>query len=368
MSVPLSALSGASVGAWFRSNYPACKALFDLNCHSLTKYPWSKQSWALPMDENLTVDTVWIGSPEAETVLVLMSGTHGVEGYCGSAAQSFLLNGLQHNWLTLPESTAVLMVHALNPWGMQWARRCDQDGVDLNRNFVDFENPLPVHPNYEALLTLLQIPDASMRETELQRFAESLGQEEFERAFSGGQYSTRWAPFYGGHKAAFSNHVVNNIIDHWQLEGRCLVVIDIHSGLGPWAFGELISDHPIESSGDRFAENLFGSAIAATELGESYSVTKHGLLDYRWHSLMQNEGCFLTLEFGSFGTKSLFQVLLDEHLFWKGWKQPEASDSGYSLQRKAMLNHFCPNDSLWQQAVLFKSWQVAEKILSMSAS
>ena len=83
---------------------------------------------------------------------------------------------------------------------------------------------------------------------------------------------------------------------------------------------------------------------------------------------MQNEGCFLTLEFGSFGTKSLFQVLLDEHLFWKGWKQPEASDSGYSLQRKAMLNHFCPNDSLWQQAVLFKSWQVAEKILSMSAS
>ncbi len=43
------------------------------------------------------------------------------------------------------------MIHALNPWGMQWARRCDEQGIDINRNFIDFNQLSPVNPHYAAV-------------------------------------------------------------------------------------------------------------------------------------------------------------------------------------------------------------------------
>ncbi|WP_281015546.1 DUF2817 domain-containing protein, partial [Mesorhizobium sp. M00.F.Ca.ET.217.01.1.1] len=51
----------------------------------------------------------------------------------------------------LPSSTAVLFVHALNCYGFAWDRRVTAEGVDLNRNFVDFSKPLPSNPGYEEL-------------------------------------------------------------------------------------------------------------------------------------------------------------------------------------------------------------------------
>ena len=74
-------------------------------------------------------------------LLVTISATHGVEGFCGSGAQV--------DWLTLggpeqlPAGVAALMVHAINPHGFAWLRRVTEEGVDLNRNFVDFTAPLP---------------------------------------------------------------------------------------------------------------------------------------------------------------------------------------------------------------------------------
>ena len=40
-----------------------------------------------PDGGDLTTDMAWIGPWEAEAVLVMISATHGVEGFCGSGAQ-----------------------------------------------------------------------------------------------------------------------------------------------------------------------------------------------------------------------------------------------------------------------------------------
>lgn len=66
-------------------------------------------------------------------LVVHLSGVHGVEGYAGSAVQIALISQLaassQH-----PGSPTIILVHAVNPYGMAHFRRFNENNVDLNRN------------------------------------------------------------------------------------------------------------------------------------------------------------------------------------------------------------------------------------------
>ena len=88
-----------------------------------------------PSGEMLACDAAFRGPEDARDVLLVSSGTHGVEGFCGAGCQAELLrSGLLDR---LPARTAVLLVHAVNPYGFAWLRRTNEDNIDLNRNFVD---------------------------------------------------------------------------------------------------------------------------------------------------------------------------------------------------------------------------------------
>ncbi len=364
---------------YFSTQYQQCRDGFLAQMRQLPKSEVRSFSCHIPQFSDCAIDAFIfdpkVNGKDARKALVLISGTHGVEGYAGSAVQQFLLQQLLDGEWRLANDTALVMIHALNPWGMQWARRCDQDGIDLNRNFVDFSALPKPHPETVKLLNALQLSDAEERKRALKQLEKLLGQTEFEKLFSGGQYQHSWAPFYGGRQAAFSSRVLDKLINDWQLADRELVVFDLHTGLGPYGFGELISDHPATSRGAHYAQQVFGHAVAQTDLGMSFSVPKAGLLDYRWHALMQQRGCFLTLEFGTLGTESLFEVLLGDHQIWHAnqWmnkvqqnadtQQELKTNSDYLTNRNAILNHFCPDDGLWQQAVLFKSWQCTQQVM-----
>ncbi|WP_255800720.1 DUF2817 domain-containing protein [Acaryochloris sp. 'Moss Beach'] len=88
-----------------------------------------------PQGRSLSIDIARYGSKSPHTTLILSSGLHGVEGYCGSAIQMATLTDLLPQ-LTLPKGMAVLLIHALNPYGFAWNRRCNEDNIDLNRNFL----------------------------------------------------------------------------------------------------------------------------------------------------------------------------------------------------------------------------------------
>src|SRR5437762_13226908 len=82
-----------------------------------------------PGGEALSTDVARLGPDDANKVVVTISSTHGVEGYCGS--------GFQVDWLAsvgasgLPEGTAALFVHAINPYGFAWAGRVTEGGNGL---------------------------------------------------------------------------------------------------------------------------------------------------------------------------------------------------------------------------------------------
>src|SRR5690606_15269651 len=125
---------------------------------TLTSHPHPRPG---PDGEPLATDVARFGAPvgEADHVVLVLSGTHGVEGHAGS--------GLQRNLIAsgrldgLPPGVAVVLVHAVNPYGMAWTRRVDHENVDVNRNFVDPAD-LPENPHYEEVDHLLNPTDAEL--------------------------------------------------------------------------------------------------------------------------------------------------------------------------------------------------------------
>ena len=308
-------------------------------------------------DQPLATEVIWLGSRSAQKVVVLISATHGVEGFVGAAIQTDILLRLQQDY-RLADNTAVIMVFALNPYGFAHCRRCDEMGIDLNRNFIDFDKPLPVNQGYEQIRSALYCEDAGQRQSLLQDYAQHKGKIAFEIAISGGQYTDPQGPFYGGLKPAHGRKVIEHIIQHYRLGQRHLAVIDIHSGRGPYGYGELINDHPIDSSGFQVANAWYGASVSSPVLGDSSSVQKLGLLDYAWHPLMARRGCFITLEFGSYATQALFNVILDDHRSWNS-----ADPRAKAKSAEAMQQHFCPQDNYWRELVLIKGRQVFQQAM-----
>jgi hypothetical protein len=307
--------------------------------------------------EDLSTEVIWLGPSAASRVLVLISATHGIEGYVGAAVQSDLIARLLKGY-RLPLDTAVLMVFALNPYGFSHGRRCDEAGIDLNRNFIDFSRVLPANDGYEHLQEAIYCEDPARRQHLLEAFRQAHGQQAFEIAVSGGQYTDPHGPFYGGDAPAHGRRAIEHVIEQYQLSRRRLGVVDVHSGLGPYAHGELINDHPPGSRGYRAANRWYGASVASPALGTSASVPKLGLIDYCWHELMDEHGCFITLEFGTFATQDLFDVVLADHRAWKS-----ADLQAKSRSADAMKQHFCPNDVNWRELVLVKARQVLQQAM-----
>ncbi len=307
-----------------------------------------------PGGEELATDTVWIGSKNASRVLVLIGGTHGIEGFAGSAIQIDLMGLIAGGHVAIPEHTAILMIHALTPWGYAWRRRCDADGIDLNRNAVDFSRPLPENQGYDLLKEAFYLEDAAQRQIVLAGFERQHGRVALEKAVSAGQYSDPSGPFYGGKAPAHGWLVTEDLMRQYVLQERDLAVIDLHTGLGSYGYGEIICDHQPDSTGTRIAGRWYGDSVALPLLGTSSSVPKTGLMDYAWHAIMNQRSCYVTLEFGTFSTDQLFEILLRDHQLWARTGNPSARlEHG-----KVMHRHFCPDDKAWREMVLFRARQV----------
>ncbi|MGZ8188226.1 MAG: DUF2817 domain-containing protein [Methylosarcina sp.] len=308
----------------------------------------------------LFTDTVWLGDKEARKVIVVIGGTHGIEGFAGSAVQIDHLNLFAAGNISLPDGTALLLIHALTPWGYAWLRRCDEEGVDLNRNIVDFSSDrLPENPDYDSLRPALFLEDAVRRKLIFVEFERVHGRIALEKAISAGQYTDPQGPFYGGNKPAHGRLVIENLIKTYALKERDLAVIDVHTGLGPYGYGEIICDHAPDSPGTSAAIRYYGDSVTLPLLGTSSSVPKIGLLDYAWHKIMNERSCYITLEFGTFGTDPLFETLLKDHQLWAGQNNMRERLDHSRLMRR----HFCPDDTAWKEMVLFRARQVVAQAI-----
>lgn len=226
-----------------------------------------------PDGEPLGIDVALLaGETSPRAMLLLISGTHGVEGFCGSGVQVGYLTDRLHD--ALPPGTATLLIHGLNPYGFAWRRRVNEDNIDLNRNFRDFSAPLPDDSGYEAVHDLL-VPaewDGPVREQAdaalLQRIA-AHGLPAYQALLQRGQYTRPTGLFYGGTQPCWSNRMLRQLLrEHIPAGLAQLAVLDIHTGLGPMGYGEPIhaGDTP---EGYARALRWYGPEVTCSSEGEA---------------------------------------------------------------------------------------------------
>jgi hypothetical protein len=199
-----------------------------------------------PEDLDLTTDTAWVGPRGAGAVLVTVSGTHGVEGFFGSAVQVEWLRRIKGS--VLPGDVAVLHIHAINPYGFSWLRRTNEDNVDINRNWID-DFDLPGNPAYDEISKDLCPSDwsaATQKETwqRLQVWIDRHGLAAFQKAVSGGQWTHRSGLFYGGRHASWSRTTLTSIATANLARALRICLLDFHTGLGPYGYAEPIIGRP----------------------------------------------------------------------------------------------------------------------------
>jgi hypothetical protein len=122
------------------------------------------------------------------------------------------------------QGVAVLYVHALNPHGFSYQRRVTQENVDLNRNFQDFAQPLPVNEAYRALHALVlpdHWPPDAANQTAVAGYINQHGITAFQGAITRGQHEFADGLFYGGTAPTWSNQNIRQILrDHAQAARR----------------------------------------------------------------------------------------------------------------------------------------------------
>jgi len=227
-------------------------------------------------DEELAIDVATIGPAQSTDVLLVVSGTHGVEGYAGSALQSWWLRERSGSIA----GVRVVLVHALNPVGFSWVRRVNEDNVDLNRNFLDWSDGPLANPGYAEIADLL-VPtlwddEAQQSSTAaLLTMAAERGMDWLQQAVSGGQYDHPDGVFYGGTGPVWSHRWMADHLGALVAPCTRLALLDLHTGLGPWGHGELISSQRVDAPGYQRSVDWWGDVKSMVD-GESVSAELSG--------------------------------------------------------------------------------------------
>ncbi len=312
-----------------------------------------------PSGEALATDCAWLGPKNAERVLVLLSGTHGVEAFCGTGCIMDVLKSRPR----LPAGTAILAIHAINPHGFAWIRRVTEEGVDLNRNFVDFAKP-PENPGYDELADAILPPalEGPAFEAAQKRIADyraKHGIAALHVAFSGGQYKHEKGLFFGGFGPTWSHRTHAAIIaDHDLAKRKHVGVIDYHTGLGPHGYGELICTHLPGTPAVARAIALWGANVTEPLAGTSVAGARHGFGSRIWERTLGERLTFITIEYGTYDTFAVVRPALvaDHWLHAQGpvtWNDKRTQ----AIKQKLKTAMYADTDD-WREAVLWRSRQV----------
>ena len=358
-----------TVSSYFSATYADARAKFLAACDDRGLKVDSRLNSRAKgaQGEALYMDIARIGSDQAKKVLFLMSGTHGVEGYCGSGVQiGFLREGY---FSELTDDLSVVMVHAMNPFGFSHDRRVNEDNVDLNRNFLNFEGANRPHSKYGTIHPFV-LPDdwdgpvRNAANKQLGLYIEEHGMRAFQAAVSGGQYTHKDGIFFGGAGPTWSNETFRAVLRDYASKAETVGFIDFHSGLGPYGYGELISLGSLDQK--THVHRWFGDEATDPDAGTSSSAPVVGTVGHGVADVLKNASiAFIALEYG---TRDLTEVLTalrgDNWLYHKG-----DLDSDLGRQIKADIRDaFYPDEDDWKQKIWTRAVDVTERAVKGLAS
>jgi hypothetical protein len=269
-------------------------------------------------EPDLTIDWIFADAIQSkEKLLVLTTGEHGIEGYIGAAMLELFLN--EYAPRLDPNTTGILFVHAINPWGMKYWKRCNSNNVDLNRNFInnaDFAAFANSNPDYPRLASFLS-PQNALGPIALEKarfFAETLetlvrfGPRRTREAALAGQYIQPQGIYFGGKSLQAETKVLMELYRS-HLGGYAKIIhLDMHTGYGP-RFQMTLVNSPLEKMNAAETTLKYGTPRVAAANPDEFYTMQGDMLDWEY-SLVKNEFpathfFAATCEFGTFGDSLL---------------------------------------------------------------
>jgi Protein of unknown function (DUF2817) len=263
-------------------------------------------------------------------------------------------------------AVVVMLIHAINPYGFAWLRRVTHENVDLNRNWVDFDGPLPSSTAYAEVADMLAPRTWDDRSkfqlgAAIKEFAARHGSAAFIQAVSSGQHSHPHGLFYGGTAATWSRLTLAKILTEQLERAEHVGVLDIHTGLGPNGFGEIMVTADAQAPSYMRARQWYG--LGVTPVGTAASASAKIVGDWvgALPSLLPKaQVTGVALEFGTVDVMSvLFALVGDHYLHVHG---DLASPEALTIKQEIRRAFYTDNDE-WRGMVLGQVMTIARSAL-----
>ena len=362
---------------YFPSSYEDSRERFRQSLSLLqAKWPDARlENHLLKEHPDLSIDWMWAEPREKENLVILSTGEHGIEGYVGAAMLKVFIEEFAPR--LNPENTGLLLIHAINPWGMKYHRKVNENNVDLNRNFTyGGEFDPAINPEFKRIEYLLN-PQNQMRSFWIEnllfwsRVVKSLLTEGYavtSRATLLGQHHTSNGFFFGGTSYQETTKVAMDLYRQALQEYQNGIQFDMHTGYGPRYQMSVIVPPNDPISSDEAMKKFNYPLVQKIDADEFYEIS--GDMGEYYYRLIQAEYPGKQLfacgfEFGTFGDsllariRSLRSMVFENQLHWHGAKSEKTAEQVHSEFEK----HYYPGEAKWREKALADGRQALEGIL-----
>jgi hypothetical protein len=366
------------MASFFPVSYEESRARFLQDAHQLrAKWPHSRpDSHPLKNFPDLSIDWLWAESQSRENLIVISTAEHGIEGYVGSAMLKVFMDEFAAR--IDPENTGLLLIHAINPWGMKHRYRVNPNHVDLNRNFAfGGEYDPDINPDFKLLTNFLnpRRPVRGLRAEVIQFYVIVIrkiiypGRRRVQAASLLGQHVNHHGIYFGGTELQEETAVLMKLYRTALANYRNFIQIDIHTGYGP-RYQMTVIVPPVDPVPSREAARKFNyPLVQKIEADEFYAISGDmGEYVYRLRDAeFPDKNVFSCgFEFGTFGDslpaliRSLHITILENQLRHHGAVSSEAEGQ----IREEYEELFFPSEAKWREKALADCRRAFEGILT----
>ena len=335
-------------------------------------------SYAINAEDGLYIDNIYIPATKEHTnLIILTTGVHGMEGYIGSAMLDVFFDNIYPS--VDKETTGVLVVANINPYGMKYMRRYNENNVDLNRNFIeDWDNfDLSSNKEYPKVEGFLQpegpMNNAFWHEAEfylsLAKEAIFTGADTISDALLTGQYEYAEGVYYGGTGDEKSTTYLKGVFnDCLESDYENIIHVDIHSGYGP-RYNMVVFNSVQDPTSEADSKAQLGYDYIIAQDSEEFYVTYGDTTDY-FYRLAKSKNSDKTLystcfEFGTIGDDFFSSILslkytVDEN---RQHRFPTDSKITEAIVKQNYYELFYPTETEWRLKTVADFTQAFEGVL-----
>lgn len=322
-------------------------------------------SHAIDEKDGLYIDSLYIPATENQTnLIVITTGVHGIEGYIGSVMLDVFWEEIYSSEIN-KANTGVLVVANVNPYGMKYHRRYNENNVDLNRNFIlDWDTfDMTVNKDYPKVDTFLGPKDSmgNIIGHELSFYGSLVkeviedGADVISNALLGGQYEAPEGVYYGGNGDEASTTYLKDVFQQTlESEYKNVVHIDVHSGYGP-RYNMVIFNSVFETMNEAESVALFGYDNVIAHDSEAFYPTTGDTTDfyYRLHEkLGVDTALFSTcFEFGTIGDSFLDSIISMKYTVEENQNHwyPTNNTTTNEIIKERYQELFYPTEKEWRE-------------------